>query len=300
MSDIKRAKVEGQAGQNHHVSVNNNYNFKFESQRGDEYSKQTDTVSGTVSVNDEEVGYISGHIIKRNKCGNSFYTVCDAISSELQVSSTSLFTETGVPTGILKALVSSSCYDGGYLHIEEVKINKDHRGRDLGLTLFQKLLQHFAGQWTIAIIQPFPLEADLSIGSFRQGIVSVSQYFARLGFRQVSNNDAQHENKFWYLEASTFSGSLLSKEESKQIPVALEIERKEQSVATKHINEIIEQHGETARSLGTSSAQLVDSFRQAITAAVQAGASLDDAMCLQVAAANKHNAFIVPLIELGE
>jgi hypothetical protein len=132
------------------------YQFDFREREDYDYADSVTIIKGKVSLNNVKVGIICGHIIQRN---NIFYELCDSISDEVQKCGVTFFNANGNLQGPMKHKVSDECNYDGYMHVSEVRIKSKHRGRELGLRLFHKLLDHFRFQWSICFILPAPLNS---------------------------------------------------------------------------------------------------------------------------------------------
>ncbi len=271
------------------------YVFEVTDKPNFEYKNSIRRIEGRVKLNDEIIGTISGNIIRR---GGAFYSHCDSISEEIQHCSVLFFKSDGKLSSEMKEKVHTSCNQNGYLHVDQVKINKVHRGKDLGLKLFQKVLEQLFGKWSIAFIQPMPLNAEKSDIPFREGVTKLSQYFSRLGFIQGSNNEASDKNEFWYLDKTAYTPNILiSKEQSKQLIVTLPIPKRIVTDADKQLTELVT-NADTGDPIHSNT--LVNVFKSEVPVMLRAGADLNSSTALHYAVANKKNALIVPLIELGK
>ena len=275
-----------------------NLNFQI-SEEAD--GAHTFSLRGVITSNGTEIGSLSGHLINRAQCSGFFGTVCDEISKECNDIFDDFFNDDGKVKGPLARRVSAQCHTGGFLSVERVEVDAAYRGQGLGLTLFQRLLEFVQGRWTIAIICPFPLRAEGD--EFYSGITGISQHFSRLGFLQCSTRDTSDEVKYWFLDAATYTGTLISKAESKSVVVALPKRPRVRSDVMNQILEVI-----TRVSDPSTNAYAPPFDRAAFIESVRAimepgggcgGGKLNATLALQSAVANKKNMLIEPLLELG-
>ena len=247
-------------------------------------------VTGQIFFRKKQIGSLQGYIFRR--C-NNFYSNCDEISSETQHCSYMFFTEKGLLKPCIKSKVGAACNNGGYLHVERVSVDPEHRGKDLGLRLFQKALEKTVGQWTIAFIKPAPWDSRESTIPFREGITRLSQYFARLGFKQCSQEAAQEGNSFWYLEATSFSSQrILTKAQSKKIKVTLPPPDRVTDETDKALQKLVTAEYEY-------SPEQVDALKRQLQIMIHNGADINKANLLHFVVANEKNNLIAPLLEIG-
>jgi len=186
------------------------------------------TVEAEVKKNAMVVGTLNGHLVRRTKHMTDFHAKCDELDGELHQISVYFFEHTGKLRDEAKARLGTSCNTGGLLHIKEVEVAPLHRGKDLGLAMIKEVLEVFKGKWSVAIMLPGPLSRPkLSNPPFfsraedqngpNDGVIELSQYFSRLGFKQMSGS--QPACDYWYLEASKYTGQIGSKTASRRVDV---------------------------------------------------------------------------------
>lgn len=250
-------------------------------------------VSGTVRLNKTILGYINGFIFNRSQC-DRLYEICSFVCNEAQHCAIEFFTSDGKLQPHMRGKVGLACNRGGYLHVDKVFIRDSYRGKDLGLKLFESLLEYTAGLWSIAFIQPAPIRFEHHpSSSFSEAVTKLSQYFARLGFTQCSDNPASNQNGFWCLEASTYIPSqILTKEQSKLITVTLPLPH--HPVVEELDKEVVRLIVEFDASEGH---QLVE-FTSQVRELVAQGADLTASFALHFAVL-RNDSLIPPLIELG-
>jgi hypothetical protein len=81
---------------------------------------------------------------------------------------------------------------GDLLLVNEVQIDHEHRGRNLGLLAMRRVFKEFGSGCSLAIIKPFPLQyssnvTDANKKAFLDGQKKLRDYWGRLGFRRFGN-----------------------------------------------------------------------------------------------------------------
>ena len=212
---------------------------------------------------------------------------------------------------------------GGYLHIESVEVDNEHRGNTLGLMLMKAALDFQPRSWSVAFIKPYPLkykpETD---GPFSDVVTSLSRHFSRLGFKQMG--ESEPESKYWALEASQYNGSIASKEEAAATCVAVSPTAPILSEISKEIRTLIYNFGRditgtvmqvlsgTWRIPGTTRTGIVASevdsnqpegvqitFMNALADIINRGGDLNEARCLHVAVSNGKADLLPVLVAMG-
>eukprot|EP01035_Chromulina_nebulosa_P028165 gene28165-37139_t len=268
------------------------YTFNFSRESLPEFEDMIICVSGTVRLNKTVLGYINGFIFNRCQC-NHFYENCSFVCNEAQHCAIEFFTSEGKLQPHMRGKVGLACNSGGYLHVDKVFIRDSYRGKDLGLKLFQSLLDYTAGMWTIAFIQPAPIRFEHHpLSSFSVAVTKLSQYFARLGFIQCSDNPASNQIGFWCLEASAYiPGQILTKEQSHLISVTLPLP---------HHPVVEELDREVVRLIvefDASEGHQLEEFKSQVRDLVAQGADLSASFALHFAVL-RNDSLIPPLIEL--
>jgi hypothetical protein len=202
------------------VKTEDLYTFDVEVTKNPDYPTAILDLTVVAKFGEKQIGSATGYLIKRSS--NQFYCWCDSISTEVQGCGVMFFTRTGaLQKKFHKQFDASENVDAGaYLHITEVEINEDHRGKDIGLKLMKEMLDKTKPQWSIAMIQPNPLRSE-GDQQFRDATVKISRHFARLGFKQCDTHEWAEANKYWYLLADQYTGAALSKEATRDLPVVL-------------------------------------------------------------------------------
>mmetsp|Transcript_1190 Transcript_1190/g.1680 ORF Transcript_1190/g.1680 Transcript_1190/m.1680 type:complete len:631 (-) Transcript_1190:150-2042(-) len=195
------------------------------------------------------IGILAGTIIDRDEMGSdgvNFYQVGDSVSQDLKSITCAVADVKGrirskrVDGFDRKESYSELCNKGGFIHLEEVSLDKEYQGKDLGLRFTQAFFKWLEGKWTFAVLNPTPLLTPteqrskgkpLFDESLRhQSKVKISKQFSRLGFTQASQL-----NTLWWLipQRLTFK----SKEEVKtpqvwRLPKAAPLTAKDEELRT--------------------------------------------------------------------
>ena len=174
------------------------------------------------------IGSATGYIINRFLCGGNFHSDCDEISQEMQGCGVGLMDHNGRVRNHLRDSIGgkTAVDEGGFLYIENIKVEKEHRGQEVGLLMLQALLRDSALErlWTFAAIMPSPLNLDYDeicppehAVPREEAVIKLSRYYARLGFQQDPKT-----KDYWFLHADTFlNDALMSVEDSRLVPVAV-------------------------------------------------------------------------------
>lgn len=276
------------------------YKISFHLEPDDEFDEYIQNVSGKVKYEGSTIGRLSAYLFERhNGFAEGFYDICDAPSAETQECSVLFFKDTGKLKGDFAHKASPTCNSGGYLHIVSVEVDEAHRGQGLGLTLLQKCLDHLAGSWTIAMMQPYPLHEKGE--AFTRAVVAMGRHFARLGFQKCDTNSASERAKFWFLEGCRYTGQVLHKESVRDLEIILPLSQPTVTEVCEELRKIITQGaGEMTHDLNALSATEEANFKEKMAAVLARGASLDECGALHVAVANKRCHYLRPLIDLGE
>merc|ERR1712142_1380885 len=145
--------------------------FRFEADFGEGYTCTTKSykymgekgilfIDGKIKHKSSIVGSMSGYYVKRDSRLN-FHDTCDIVSEELNLIALDLFRKSGklrkvVWQNELEPEVLEACGFGGFLNIEVLKVEKDHRKKDLGFKYLQHLLNSMVEDWSwsISVIVP--------------------------------------------------------------------------------------------------------------------------------------------------
>ena len=278
-------------------------------------------------------GYLTGFLLPRPS--RYFYQFADEVSQET-VDLACVFCE---PDGVASRvqnhpkMTGDAVRGGGFLNIEKVEIHPESKGKDLGLRFIHEVLVQLRGQWTLAVIAPFPLsnhaceweancrlDGDLTteqLQAAERNNKQVARHFARLGFVQAGTKSDLVGA--WFLTASNYfqsanpTASWLSQQQSKNIVIHERPKTVEKTGLDKELNEAAvafpDRDRDNMRSLvlaGTPApppANLAE--RQAASLLkmeelVRRGASVNNSGSLQIAAANRRDPKLLQaLIRLG-
>ncbi len=122
-----------------HVDARNQPTFHFSAKPDYDYEDSIVRIKVVFKLDGMSIGSITGHIIER---GEVFFEYCDSISAEIEECAANFFEEDGQINAWLSGKVSRDCNFGGFLYIDTLEIDAAHRGNDLGLQWFTKLLDH--------------------------------------------------------------------------------------------------------------------------------------------------------------
>jgi len=241
------------------------------------------------------IGSMTAYLFNRGRWGNmQFWTDCDAVTQETNDIAW-LFTK---QDGRLKyeeiegldidtdKQVSSR---GGFLVIEEVKIVKKDRGKDLSLKMIDALLDHLGSSWTIAWMAPFTLSSDTrnqSTEEISAGNIALARHFARLGFRQASIQECS-QSKFWYLIPSRRTRK--AKEDVQNLPV----------VQMKWLDEPAEKETSNVVSAVLAPVNCKADHLESITQSLTAGEDINQTEALFYAIVNDKLDVVQHLLKLG-
>jgi len=179
-------------------------------------------------ANNVKIGSMTAYLFARGSWGNmQFYSDCDAVTQETNDIAQIFTKQDGrlsydVIEGLDKDEDRQRSSRGGFLVVEEVRIVKKERGKDLSLDMVEALLDHLGSEWTIAWMAPFSLTIDTSNQSkeeIQAGNIALARHFARLGFVQACTQVRRQACKFWYLIPERRARK--AKEEVQQLPVIL-------------------------------------------------------------------------------
>ena len=179
-------------------SVDARYSYTFKLRRGDDSGQFS--VSAAVLCDGRDVGRAEGSLIDRRRAG--FFDTCDSLSQEL-CDIAADFCASDI--GKLKRDIAgtspaerASASAGGFVHINLVTLDVEHRGADVGLRCLHELLTWLlqARPWTIAVLFPAPDPGALPHDEASQGtaISKIRCQWMRLGFVRRNSNSS-----FFYL-----------------------------------------------------------------------------------------------------
>ncbi len=124
-----------------------NYKFKFCREGGD--GCPAELLGKIVDDNKHAIATINGILVERDI---NFHSACDEHSSEVYACSKLFFNKYGLlKDGPLKDSLSKACNTKGYLHVTEVKVIKEHRGKNLDYYYFINISATFVecGQFVL-------------------------------------------------------------------------------------------------------------------------------------------------------
>lgn len=283
------------------------YSFLMRQEEDEDSDGQVDFINAKVKFEGATVGRLSGYLFHRDgEFAGGFYDTCDAICSETQECSVLFFKDTGRLQREFARTVSRTCNTGGFLYIESIEVDEEHRRQGLGLLLLQKCLNDIEN-WSIAIMLPFPLNLNgqQADADFATGITSLGRHFARLGFHQCDSNPVSERTKFWYLEECNYHGDILETESVQDLEVVHPSSKPVLNDLTKEIREIIMQGSEEVMygpgaAVPVVTENDVSQFKENISAVLARGGNLDESGALHFAVANQKDEFLRPLVELGK
>lgn len=146
------------------------YTYKFELRLGCEYEPSNYSITGeilhSIIVNNnnnnrnsngadntntpKKVGGLDGTYVNRNAMGTSFHEVCDSISGELEELSTAFCDGDGMLRydgidGLEEDYDGENLPDyGGFVHLNKIVLDAEHRHKDVGIQCFTALLDWLA------------------------------------------------------------------------------------------------------------------------------------------------------------
>jgi hypothetical protein len=185
------------------------YSFRFRHNN----EEQAANVEGIILFETKVIGTLSA---KRFTRGPGFFGCAD-VTGETMTMAVLCFDDNGSTRAPLNEVVLPSANIGSLLYIQNIQVNPDHRGKDLGLYFTNACLDCF-DMCSLFIIQPYPLNfweqypRDIwenlfeqptprpseELMAFHVAKTKVARHFARIGFKQiVATNDARN---YWYLE----------------------------------------------------------------------------------------------------
>lgn len=113
-------------------------------------------VTCSITKDDEEVGSCESYIIDRDGFDN-FYVDCNEVDGSLTLLSTSLFHEKGRLRKDMWSMFSEKeihySSSGGFLYIYMLKVDKVHRGKDLGFECLMFIMNCLKSQWTLSVVE---------------------------------------------------------------------------------------------------------------------------------------------------
>ena len=175
---------------------------------------------------DESIGSLNGTILKRPS--NNFFELGDIVSDELQWF-TCLFCDVkGRLSRVDTNLKGKALSSGGFFHIDKISVNKEHKGKDIGLRMIYETLSCLKEHWNICVLKWLALNDGIIDRLGRELIddsnednalstaieVKIAKHFARMGFQQAGKN--KEKCSAWYLTSKTFSATPMSKWKTKK------------------------------------------------------------------------------------
>jgi hypothetical protein len=171
------------------------------------------------------------------------------------------------------------CDNGGVLFTSVVEIHRDHRGQELGLHFLKGMMDALKGTWSIAIMFPAPVRhAKGGNDSFQDVVNKMSKYFARLSYRQVYGDRKHPLNKYWIVEASKYTGEILSKDSVADLVVRSPKREAPSKVDKDLINAVVE---------FTEGGDGLSILRDKLVEGISRGGNVNRAHCIIYAAANR-------------
>jgi hypothetical protein len=228
------------------------------------------------------IGSLEAYLLRRGGHRWNFHEMCDIISDEIQEMGVSLFDHTGKLRGPINETITDAATrkKGGVLYITAVRVNESHRGRNIGLHFMKAAMDALNGKWVMAIIFPAP-EFNKGPTPFDEVVHKLSRYFARLEYVQVCGDRPHGLNKYWVMESTKYSGTILPKEAVADL-VINRLKHEAPSGVDKELSDAIGKY-QCGSVIGSSS---LASLREKLDSGIARGGSVDRAHCLIFAAAN--------------
>jgi len=104
---------------------------------------------------------------------------------------------------------------GGILYLNEIRLDPEHRGLDLGLEFIKALMHCFTGRWTLCLSYPTPWDPQNREARTDAQVEKVARHFARLGFRQAKPNKG-----YWFVDVPGVPSEPLPKAAVADLPIS--------------------------------------------------------------------------------
>lgn len=197
------------------------YNIQIKLYKNYEYPDDLKDVYAKLTLNQKQIGNMSGSIISR-PTRYSFFEIGDS-SQELNELTLIFCDANGSCNRIDTGLEPTSVYRGGFFHIERVEIDVEQKGHDLGLRLLSEVFTVLKEMWVIAVLKACPLNdhylsrmnINLQNENDKAGIhhateeakEKIGRHWARLGFQQAGRNRNQCD--VWYLTSNHYLNDIV-------------------------------------------------------------------------------------------
>eukprot|EP00899_Mesostigma_viride_P012476 jgi/Mesvir1/21229/Mv06665-RA.1 len=187
--------------------------FTFYEGEGESYSSITHWYM-SVRQGEQRIAVMEGTLVLRGP-GSNFFAACDSVSQELQEVCVTCCGPDGKLRGSLVKQIRNrqrvaEAGRGGFLHIDEVHVVPEMRGRDVTLEMLRVLFDHLDGRWSLAVLAPAPWGPDDR--GFRRvdpqvdlKVQKLARMFSRIGFQQVG------KSPYFFLESCQVPPANLSK-----------------------------------------------------------------------------------------
>ncbi|GFH57715.1 hypothetical protein CTEN210_14191 [Chaetoceros tenuissimus] len=192
------------------------YNIQIKLCKNYEYPDDLKDVYAKLTLNQKEIGKMSGSIISR-PTRYSFFEIGDS-SQELNELTLMFCDAKGRCNRIVTGLEPTSVYRGGFFHIERVEIDVEQKGNDLGLRLLSEVFTVLKDMWVIAVLKACPLNdhylsrmnIDLDNEEDNTRIYyateeskeKIGRHWSRLGFQQSGRS--RNQCSVWYLTSNHY------------------------------------------------------------------------------------------------
>ena len=274
------------------IEDSDRYEYRTSQTKHENYPDLITTVIGEVILDTKVVGKATGYLLKRLSGSCDFHLMCDCISDNPKSDFKIFFGNDGqIKPSLKKKLVKNSDTTGSLLYIQGVSIHMDHRGMALGLKTVNEILN--SCEWSIALIKPFPEKATEK-NEIEAGIRNLSQYFARLGFKQCDTDRTSTMVNYWYLQFCSYINKIKTKEAIINIPITIPIQHPIFNEATKEIKNLIHDVADS-----TESDYPVSRFLSELRPLQERGGDVNLAVALHSVVANQMDYLILPLLLNG-
>jgi hypothetical protein len=132
----------------------------------------------------------------------NFYMNADITADAMEMA-TSCFNAIGRMKPLFASIALPSASHGGLVYLDEVCVQSEHRGNDIGLHFAVALLRYLP-DWTLCVQTPFVKDAiwkertHEELLEYDQVRAKIARHFARVGFHQIPGKSKAKE--FWFLE----------------------------------------------------------------------------------------------------
>jgi len=193
------------------------YTVKIRISRGLDF-ETVKKIDATLYFQTKEVGTLRGTILPRPT--NIFYEMADASSSELQRLSNMFCDRNGHATRIEgTGMPLEDVHRGGFFHIAMMRVQEDHKGRDVGLHMLHHVLVVLKDDWKLIVLEACPQLERLGFSvdpdpyadtgftpeqkkRLKDATVTLERHYARMGFQQAGRNTDAFD--VWFLTAFNY------------------------------------------------------------------------------------------------